>query len=117
MVTDSRPHTAAAPDVFHALADPTRRSILDQLRDGAKPVHDIARGFPVSRPAISKHLRVLQESGLLSEKREGRERYYRLNPEPLRDVEHWLNGYRRFWAIHLASLKRHVEAEVKRPKQ
>jgi len=98
------------PDVFHAVADATRRAILDRLRQGAQPVNQIASAFPVSRPAISKHLRVLHEARLVLEQREGRQRMYRLNPAPLRDVDQWLNEYRRFWAANLASLKRHVEA-------
>jgi DNA-binding transcriptional ArsR family regulator len=102
------------PDVFHAVADATRRAILDQLRDGARPVNEIARAFPMSRPAISKHLRILHEAKLLTERREGRLNFYQLNPEPLRAMDRWLNEYRRFWSINLASLKRHVEAKGKK---
>jgi DNA-binding transcriptional ArsR family regulator len=97
------------PDVFQAVADVTRRAILDKLRTGAKPVHELASGFPVSRPAISKHLRVLHEANLVSERKEGRRRLYRLNPEPLRSVDEWLRSYRDFWTANLLSLKRHVE--------
>lgn len=107
-------HLAGTPDVFHAVADSTRRAILDQLRGGAKPVSEIARGFPVSRPAISKHLRILHEARLLTERREGRQNYYQLNPEPLRALDRWLNDYRRFWSINLANLKRHVEAKERK---
>jgi DNA-binding transcriptional ArsR family regulator len=96
-------------DVFHAVADVTRRAILDQLRQGAQPVHEIARAFPVSRPAISKHLRVLHEANLVTERRLGRQRMYHLNPEPLRDLDRWLETYRNFWHINLANLKRHLE--------
>src|ERR1041385_9239979 len=107
-------HQAAAPpDVFHAVADQTRRAILDRLRQGAQPVNEIAGAFPVSRPAISKHLRVLYQARLVLEQREGRQRVYRLNPAPLREVDRWLDEYRRFWAANLASLKRHVEARQK----
>ena len=98
-----------AVDVFHAVSDVTRRAILDQLRQGAQPVHAIARAFPVSRPAISKHLRVLHEARLVTERKEGRQRLYYLNPEPLRDMDHWLESYRNFWSMNLANLKRHLE--------
>jgi DNA-binding transcriptional ArsR family regulator len=103
---------AAASDVFHAVADPTRRAILDRLRVGSAPVHELAEGFPMSRPAISKHLRVLREAHLVRERRDGRERVYEINPGPLRDVAAWIEGYRSFWAQNLASLKAFVEAEV-----
>src|SRR4026209_2144231 len=97
-------------DVFHAVADSTRRAILDKLRDGAQPVGEIARSFPVSRPAISKHLRVLHDARLVAERREGRHRVYRLNPGPLRAGDRWLETYRRFWTVNLAALKKHVES-------
>jgi len=100
-------------DVFHAVADVTRRAILDRLRGGAQPVHEIARAFPVSRPAISKHLRVLHEANLVLERKEGRERMYHLNPEPLRDLDKWLNTYRNFWTMNLSNLKRHLEKETR----
>jgi len=102
-------------DVFHAVADVTRRAILDQLRQGAQPVHEIARAFPVSRPAISKHLRVLHEANLVTERKLGRLRMYHLNPEPLRDLDRWLEQYRNLWAINLQNLKKHVEAKVRKP--
>ena len=100
-------------DVYHAVADVTRRAILDRLRQGAQPVHEIARAFPVSRPAISKHLRVLHDAHLVVERKEGRERMYHLNPQPLRDMDKWLETYRNFWSVNLASLKRHLEKETK----
>ena len=100
-------------DVFHAVSDVTRRAILDRLRQGAQPVHEIARAFPVSRPAISKHLRVLHDAHLVTERKEGRERMYHLNPQPLRDMDKWLETYRSFWSLNLASLKRHLEKETK----
>ena len=96
---------------FQALADPTRRAVLDLLRRGALPAGQIAREFPVSRPAISKHLRLLRRARLVEERREGRHRLYRLNAEPLRGVEEWLEQYRVFWQTSLTSLKAFVEAE------
>ena len=96
---------------FQALADPTRRAVLDLLRRGALPAGQIARDFPVSRPAISKHLRLLRRARLVEERREGRHRLYRLNAEPLRGVEEWLEQYRAFWQTSLTRLKAFVEAE------
>jgi DNA-binding transcriptional ArsR family regulator len=96
---------------FQALADPTRRAVLDLLRRGSQPAGHIALAFPVSRPAISKHLRLLRRAHLVDEHREGRHRVYHLNPEPLRAVDSWLEHYRSFWSANLASLKAFVEAE------
>jgi DNA-binding transcriptional ArsR family regulator len=101
--------------VFQAIADPTRRAILDRLRDGGLAVNEIASRFDVSRPAISKHLRVLHQAHLVQEAREGRNRIYRLNPEPLRELDRWLEQYRRFWTLNLLSLKKHVESKGKKP--
>ena len=97
--------------VFGALADPTRRAVLDLLRRGSQPAGQIAEAFPVSRPAISKHLRVLRRAHLVSERRNGRHRFYHLNPEPLKTVDSWLEQYRSFWQTNLQSLKKFVEAE------
>jgi DNA-binding transcriptional ArsR family regulator len=96
---------------FSALADPTRRAVLDLLRRGSLPAGRIAQAFPVSRPAISKHLRLLRRAQLVRERREGRRRLYQLNPEPLKAVDSWLNNYRIFWQMNLADLKAFVEAE------
>ena len=96
---------------FSALADPTRRAVLDLLRKGRQPAGQIAQAFPVSRPAISKHLRLLRRAHLVNEQREGRNRFYHLNPEPLRAVDSWLDQYRVFWATSLNNLKAFVEAE------
>src|SRR6516225_6086350 len=101
-----------SPDAaFQALADPTRRAVLDLLRRGAQPAGQIASAFPVSRPAISKHLRLLRRAHLVREHREGRNRIYQLNPEPLRAVDSWIEQYRVFWASSLNKLKEFVEAE------
>jgi DNA-binding transcriptional ArsR family regulator len=100
-------------DVFHALADPIRRAILDRLRHGGLPVVEIAGPFPVSRPAVSKHLRVLAQARLVREERQGRQNIYTLNAGPLQEVDRWLKHYRGFWTSQLASLKRHVEGKQK----
>lgn len=96
---------------FGALADPTRRAVLDLLRAGRRPAGEIARAFPVSRPAISKHLGILRRAHLVEERREGRHRLYQLNPAPLMAVDSWLEQYRSFWAASLENLKDFVEAE------
>src|SRR5271169_6466837 len=106
-----RPVTYASEATFHALADPTRRAVLDLLRRGRQPAGAIAEAFPISRPAISKHLKLLRRAHLVREHREGRHRVYQLNPEPLRAVDSWLDQYRRFWSANLTSLKAFVEAE------
>jgi DNA-binding transcriptional ArsR family regulator len=102
---------------FQALADPTRRAVLDLLRRGSQPAGQIAEAFPVSRPAISKHLRLLRRAHLVLEHREGRHRVYRLNPDPLRAVDSWIEQYRVFWAASLNNLKAFVEAEHARETQ
>ena len=94
---------------FAALADPTRRAILDRLRAGPAPVNDLAGDFEQTRPAISKHLRVLRQARLVSERRLGRERYYALEAAPLQRAAGWLEGYRGFWQQTLDRLKRHLE--------
>src|SRR6202158_260039 len=96
---------------FNALPDPTRRAVLDLLRNGSQPAGQIARAFPISRPAISKHLRLLRRAHLVQERRQGRHRLYQLNPEPLKGVDSWLEQYRVFWQANLNSLKAFVEAE------
>ena len=107
----NRSVTYSAEDTFHALADPTRRAVLDLLRSGAQPAGKIAVAFPVSRPAISKHLRQLRKARLVVEHRRGRHRFYQLNPVPLKAVDSWLEHYRRFWQINLSNLKTFVESE------
>ena len=100
-------------DVFQALADPTRRAILTLLRQGSQPVNGIASDFPISRPAISRHLRVLREAELVTEIKVGRNRLYELNAGPLRDVDDWLAHYRHMWQHQLRNLKRYVEQKGK----
>lgn len=107
----NRTVTYSTEAAFHALADPTRRAVLDLLRQGVQPAGQIARAFPVSRPAISKHLRLLRRAHLVRETREGRNRLYQLNPEPLKAVDSWLQQYRVFWQANLASLKAFVEGQ------
>src|SRR5882757_10483787 len=107
----TRPASRNHEATFQALADPTRRAVLDLLRHGQQPAGQIARAFTVSRPAISKHLRLLRRAHLVNEHREGRNRVYELNPEPLRAIDSWLEHYRVFWATSLNNLKAFVEAQ------
>ncbi|MBK7351529.1 MAG: winged helix-turn-helix transcriptional regulator [Gemmatimonadetes bacterium] len=98
------------PPVFDAIADPTRRAILDALRARERSAGEIAGLFPVSRPAISRHLRVLRGAGLVRERRVARSRLYRLDPAPLREVERWMAHYRVFWAARLQDLRQYLES-------
>jgi DNA-binding transcriptional ArsR family regulator len=100
---------SAHADVFRAIADPTRRALLDRLRGGAAPVRALAGEFSQSRPAISKHLRVLRQAQLVREQRVGRERLYEMDPGPLQRVAGWIEGYRAFWIMNLSHLKAHTE--------
>ncbi|HEY1630017.1 MAG TPA: metalloregulator ArsR/SmtB family transcription factor [Rhizomicrobium sp.] len=107
------PQTALPQEaVFKALADPTRREILALLRQGRQPAGAIAGRFPVSRPAISKHLRLLREAKLVVEAREGRARLYQLNPAPLKSVDDWIAAYRRYWRTQLGNLRHFVETQT-----
>ena len=100
---------ASTPNTFSAIADPTRRAILDLLRVGEFGAGEIAAHFPVSRPAVSRHLRVLREAGLVREQRLARSRRYALVADPLEDVSRWLDSYKVFWGARLLSLKQYVE--------
>lgn len=110
MVTQSAGRAA----VFAAVADPTRREILDLLRQGEMSAGEVAARFPVSRPAVSRHLRVLRGAGLVKEKREAQWRRYSLNPAPLAQIDHWLSAYRVFWGARLHDLKRYVEGKERK---
>ena len=103
------PRSAAHSDVFQAVSDPTRRAILDRLRHGSAPVTELSAGFRVSRPAISRHLRVLRNAKLVREKREGRQRIYQLEPERIQEVANWAEEYRTFWLGNITRLKQHLE--------
>jgi DNA-binding transcriptional ArsR family regulator len=95
--------------VFRALSDPTRREILSLLRTGRQSVGELAANFDVSRPAISKHIRVLREARLIINRSQGASRVCELNAAPLRAVDAWLADYKRFWNRSLIRLKAHME--------
>lgn len=99
-----------ASSPFHAIADPTRRQILDVLMQGPQRAGDLAVRFPrISRPAVSKHLRVLRGSRLVRQEQRGREIWYQLSPLPLSQVDAWVVRYSQFWDDKLENLKRSVE--------
>ena len=106
MVTNDR----ILDSVFGALSDGTRRAILEMLADGDRTVGELARPFEISRPAISKHLRVLERTGLVRRTPEGRISRCALDAEPLRDAADWVNRYRDFWEGRLDALSRYLEA-------
>ena len=96
--------TANARDVFHAIADPTRRRILDALAEDESPVSRLLPMFDISQPAVSQHLRVLREAGLVDERRSGRKRIYSISPDRLAEVSQWIARYERFWNKRLDRL-------------
>lgn len=105
----------AVSPVFRAVADPTRRAILDRLAAGPLNAGQIAAAFPISRPAISKHLGILRTARLIGEERQGRRRIYHLRPQNLQEIDDWLTGYRLFWAARLVELKEMVESTPDTP--
>jgi DNA-binding transcriptional ArsR family regulator len=98
-------------NTFAALADPTRAEILDVIARRPRTVNEIVARFDVSQPAISRHLRVLREAGLVSVVPKGQQRVYRLEPKPLQELDTWLSRYRRFWADRLDALEQHMDEE------
>ncbi len=94
---------------FEVLAEENRRQILDLLVQGERPVGALVAELALSQPAVSKHLRVLREAGLVEARTDAQRRIYRVRPEPLREVDDWLTPYRRAWGGHLDALERHLE--------
>ena len=105
------PKPAIDRSVFRAIADPTRRAILDRLRAGPVAVNELASAFEQSRPAISKHRRILREARVVSEQRHGRVRLYRLEAAQLQKISDWILPYRSFWQASLGNLKTYLESE------
>src|ERR1700756_5569756 len=93
---------------LQALGAPTRRSILEALRDGERPVGELVERLGVSQPAGSKHLRGLREGGVVEARVDARRRLYRIRPEPLAELDDWLAGYRQLWSTHLDRLEDHL---------
>ena len=94
---------------FAALSDPTRRSVLERLALGPRAVGEIAEGLPVSRPAVSQHLKVLKEAGLVSDRQDGARRIYAIDPHGLGAMRAWLD---QFWDTALAALKAEIERDA-----
>ncbi|WP_242227219.1 helix-turn-helix transcriptional regulator [Bacillus cereus group sp. BfR-BA-01315] len=103
--------SAAKYDVFQAIADPTRREVLRLLTEKELPISKITDHFPMSRTAVGKHLHILSEAKLVSRRKVGREKIYRLQPEPLAELQQWLSYYEQFWNNKLSMLKYVVEHE------
>ncbi|WP_375090503.1 ArsR/SmtB family transcription factor [Peribacillus sp. RS7] len=96
-------------DVFQAIADPTRRKVLQLLAEGDLPISEITSHFSMSRTAIAKHLHILSEAELVSGRKVGREKRFRLHPEPLAELKQWLSFYDQFWDNKLSILKHVIE--------
>ena len=95
-----------------ALAEPNRRRMLEQLRAGERSAGELGAALAITQPGVSKHLRVLREAGLVSVREDGRRRLYRLRPEPLAELDAWLEPFRRLWSDRLDALERHLDREV-----
>jgi DNA-binding transcriptional ArsR family regulator len=97
-------------DIFEIVAEPHRRAVLDLLADGEQPAGELVARLPaLSQPAVSRHLRVLREAGLVEVEARGQQRIYSLRPEPLGELAAWIDRYRRFWNAHLDDLERHLD--------
>jgi len=97
-----------ARDIFRAVADPTRREMLDRLAVQDLPVTELAESFRMSLPAVSQHLKVLREAGLVKDHREGRQHVYTLVPGPLKEISDWVDVYERFWKTKFTKLRDHL---------
>src|SRR5271163_577080 len=97
-----------APVAFQVLAEPSRLAILERLRDGERPVGDLVDHLHLSQPAVSKHLRVLRDAGLVEARVDAQRRLYRIRPEPLAELDDWLAPYRKLWTTHLDRLEEHL---------
>ncbi|MDF3294310.1 MULTISPECIES: ArsR/SmtB family transcription factor [Streptomyces] len=96
---------------FEVVSDPTRRRILDLLRERERSVGELVECLGLSQPGVSKHLRMLREAGLVHVRRDAQRRWYGLCAEPLAEIDAWLGPYREFWARHLDALERHLDQE------
>jgi DNA-binding transcriptional ArsR family regulator len=98
-----------AAEAFEVLAEPNRRRILELLVTAERPVGELVEAMTVSQPAVSKHLRVLRQAGLVESRVDGQRRLYRVRPEPLRSLDQWLEPYRILWASRLDALAEHLD--------
>jgi DNA-binding transcriptional ArsR family regulator len=106
-----------ATAAIEVLAEPNRRRILDVLRDGEQPVHAVVEQVALSQPAVSKHLRVLRDAGLVSVRPDGQRRLYRIRTAPLVELDEWLEPYRRMWNASLDKLEEHLDATPSRSRR
>lgn len=97
-------------NTLQALVDPSRLAILELLLEGERPVGDLVERLPLSQPAVSKHLRVLKDAGLVEARPDAQRRIYRIRPEPLAELDRWLAAYRTLWNAHLDRLEAHLDA-------
>ena len=97
------------PTTFDVLAEPTRRRILDDVRDRERSVGELVERLGLSQPGVSKHLRVLREAGLVAVRQDAQRRLYRVRPEPLAEIDSWIAPYRRLWTERLDALERHLD--------
>lgn len=102
---------------FAALADPTRRAILSRLASGEADVAELMKPFALSQPTISKHLKVLEQAGLVARGRDAQRRPRKLVATPLKEIDHWLESYRRFWEAKFDSLDDYLDELQKKPKR
>lgn len=96
---------------FAALAEPSRRQILDLLRERERSVSELVQHLNLSQPGVSKHLRVLRESGLVDVRVDAQRRWYQLRPQPLSEIDAWLAPYRHFWSARLDALETHLDGK------
>jgi DNA-binding transcriptional ArsR family regulator len=109
--------SGARDATFRAIADPSRRRMIEALADGERTVNELCSLFDTSQPAVSQHLRVLRDAGLVRHRRHGRHRYYRLEAAPLREVYDWSAHYRRFWVKKLDALAALLTREAARARK
>jgi len=98
-------------DVFRAIADPTRRRILTLLTEKEMSITSITKRFPITRTAVNKHLMILTDAGLVASRKSGREMRFKLQPEPLKEVQQWVSMFEKYWDDKLSSLRQYVESD------
>jgi len=96
-------------DLFEVVVEPNRRRILDVLRDGDRSVNDLVHALDIAQPTVSKHLKTLREAGLVVVRPQAQQRWYRLRPDPLQELDAWLDPYRAAWSGRLDALARHLD--------
>ena len=102
---------------FAILAEPSRRAILSLLASSEQSVGDIEEQLDLSQPSVSKHLRVLREAGFVESRIDAQRRLYRIRPEPLMEIDAWLEPFRRFWSVHIDALERHLDRTNPAPRR